>query len=71
MLRLIPHSHPIISSPFFLGILLLLLFSHSVKPINFIHLPDISQHPLSLHFVPGEGVGVGGQCQKTERSALP
>lgn len=38
-----PYSHPIISFPFVLLILFLPLCSRSVKSINFIHLPDISQ----------------------------
>lgn len=57
----IPHSPLIISSSFFLGILLLHLSSHSMKSINFVHLLDISQHALSNHYMPGGGGRAGTQ----------
>lgn len=46
-----------ISSPCFLRILFLPLCSRSVKPVDFIHLPDTSPCVLSDLLVPGREAG--------------
>lgn len=60
-----PYSHPMISSPCFLRILFLPLCSRSVKPVDFIHLPDTSPCVLS-----DLSCQVGRQGQSTESALL-